>query len=63
MGNPEGAKAMLTLEELAELYQRAAHSIEQEHADLKLGKDLLIRLTVNELMKARHLTRELPGHV
>jgi len=51
----EAARATLTPEELAELYQEATHLVEQEHADLKLGKDLLIRLTVNELVKARCL--------
>jgi hypothetical protein len=51
----KAAKAALTPEELAELYQEATHLVEQEHSDLKLGKDLMIQLTVNELVKARHL--------
>jgi hypothetical protein len=51
----ESARATLTPEELAELYREAAHLVEREHPDLKLGKDLLIRLTVNELLKTRYL--------
>lgn len=48
----EATRATLTPEELAALYQEAAHAIEEDHPHLKLGKDLLIRLKVDELVKS-----------
>jgi hypothetical protein len=51
----EEAKALLSPETLEGLFQEATHLIEQESPDLKFGKDLMIRVKLNELVKLRYL--------
>lgn len=51
----EEAKALLSPETLEGLFQEAAHLIEQESPGLKVGKDLMIRVKLNELVKLRYL--------
>jgi hypothetical protein len=51
----EDAKALLPAETLEELYQEAKHLIEHESPSLKFGKDLMIRVKLNELVKQRYL--------
>jgi hypothetical protein len=51
----EEAKAMLPAETLEGLYQEAKRVIEQESPGLTFGKDLLIRVKLNELVKLRYL--------
>jgi hypothetical protein len=51
----EEAKALLSPETLEGLFQEAAHLIEQENPGLKFGKDLMIRIKLNELVKLRYL--------
>jgi hypothetical protein len=51
----EEAKALLSPEILEGLFQEAAHLIEQENPGLKFGKDLMIRIKLNELVKLRYL--------
>jgi Helix-turn-helix domain len=52
----EEVKASLPQGRLEELYQEAARLVEQENPNLKLGKDLIIRLKLNELVKLRYLS-------
>jgi hypothetical protein len=52
----EEAKASLARGTLEELYQEAARLVEQESPNLKLGKDLVIRMKLNELVKLRYLS-------
>jgi Helix-turn-helix domain len=49
------AKALLPPEILEGLYQEAKYLIEQESPSLKFGKDLMIRVKLNELVKQRYL--------
>jgi hypothetical protein len=51
----EEAKALLSPEILEELYQEAKRLIEHENPGLKFGKDLMIRVKLNELVKLRYL--------
>jgi hypothetical protein len=51
----EEAKAILPPETLEGLYQEAKRVIEQESPGLKFGKDLMIRVKLNELVKLRYL--------
>jgi hypothetical protein len=51
----EEAKALLSPETLEGLFQEAAHLIEQESPGLRVGKDLMIRVKLNELVKLRYL--------
>jgi hypothetical protein len=51
----EEAKALLPPETLEGLLQEAKHLIEQESPGLKFGKDLIIRVNLNELVKLRYL--------
>jgi hypothetical protein len=51
----EEAKALLSPETLEGLFQEATHLIEQESPGLKFGKDLMIRVKLNELVKLRYL--------
>jgi hypothetical protein len=52
----EEAKALLPPETLEELYQEAKCLVEQESPSLKFGKDLMIRVKLNELVKLRYLS-------
>jgi hypothetical protein len=52
----EEAKASLPSEKLGELYEEAKLLIEQENPNLKLGRDLMIRMKLNELVKLRYLS-------
>jgi hypothetical protein len=51
----EEVKASLPPEMLEGLYQEATHLIEQESPSLKFGKDLMVRVKLNELVKVRYL--------
>jgi hypothetical protein len=51
----EEVKASLPPEMLEGLYQEATHLIEQESPRLKFGKDLMVRVKLNELVKLRYL--------
>jgi hypothetical protein len=51
----EEVKASLPPEMLEGLYQEAARLVEQESPRLKFGKDLMIRVKLNELVKLRYL--------
>jgi hypothetical protein len=51
----EEAKASLPPETLEELYQEAKYLTEQESPNLKFGKDFMIRVKLNELVKLRYL--------
>jgi hypothetical protein len=51
----EEVKASLLPETLEGLHQEATHLIEQESPGLKFGKDLMIRVKLNELIKLRYL--------
>jgi hypothetical protein len=51
----EGAKALLPPATLEELYQEAKRLIEHESPGLKFGKDLMIRVKVNDLVTQRYL--------
>ena len=51
----EEVKASLLPEVLEGLYQEATHLIDQESPRLKFGKDLMIRVKLNELVKLRYL--------
>jgi Helix-turn-helix domain len=51
----EEAKALLPPGTLEELYQEATRLVKQESPNLKIGKDLIIRLKLNELVKLRYL--------
>jgi hypothetical protein len=51
----EEAKALLSPETLEGLVQEATHLIEEESPGLKFGKDLMIRVKLNELVKLRYL--------
>jgi hypothetical protein len=51
----EDAKALLPAETLEGLYQEAKHLIGRESPGLKFGKDLMIRVKLNELVKQRYL--------
>jgi hypothetical protein len=51
----EEAKALLSPEILEGLFQEATRLIEQESPGLKFGKDLMIRVKLNELVKLRYL--------
>jgi len=51
----EEARALLPPETLEGLYQEAKSLIEQEIPGLKFGKDLMIRVKFNELVKLRYL--------
>jgi hypothetical protein len=48
-------KTSLPAEVLEELYQEAKQLIEQENPHLKFGKDLMIQVKLNELVKWRYL--------
>jgi hypothetical protein len=52
----EEAKALLPRETLDGLYQEAKHLVEQESPSLKFGKDLMMRVKLNELVKLRYLS-------
>jgi hypothetical protein len=52
----EEAKASLPRETLEELYREATQLVEQESPTLKLGKDLMIQLRLNELVKLQYLS-------
>jgi hypothetical protein len=52
----EEAKALIPPETLEGLYQEAKHLIEQESPSLKFGKDLMMRVKLNELVKLRYLS-------
>jgi Helix-turn-helix domain len=52
----EEVKALLPQGTLEELYQEAAHLVEQESPNLKFGKGLIIRIKLNELVKLRYLS-------
>jgi hypothetical protein len=52
----EEAKASLPPGTLEELYQEATRLVEQESPNLKIGKDLIIRMKLNELVKLRYLS-------
>jgi Helix-turn-helix domain len=52
----EEVKASLPQGTLEELYQEAARLVEQESPNLKFGKDLIIRIKLNELVKLRYLS-------
>jgi Helix-turn-helix domain len=52
----EEVKASLPRGTLEELYQEAARLVEQESPNLKLGKDLITRMKLNELIKLRYLS-------
>lgn len=51
----EEAKALLPPETFEGLYQEATHLVEQESSGLKFGKDLIIQVKLNELVKLRYL--------
>jgi hypothetical protein len=51
----EEAKALLPSQTLEGLLQEATHLIEQESPGLKFGKDLMIRVKLNELVELRYL--------
>ena len=51
----EEVKTSLPPETLEGLYQEATHLIEQESPSLRFGKDLLIRVKLNELIRLRYL--------
>ena len=51
----EDAKALLSPETLEGLYQEAERLVEQESPRLKFGKDLMVRVRLNELIKQRYL--------
>jgi hypothetical protein len=51
----EDAKALLSPEILEGLYQEAERLVEQESPRLKFGKDLMVRVKLNELIKQRYL--------
>jgi hypothetical protein len=52
----EEAKTLLPPEALEGLYQEARHLIEEESPGLKFGKELMIRVKLNELVKLRYLS-------
>ena len=52
----EEVKASLPRGTLEELYQEAARLVEQENPNLKLGKDLITRMKLNELIKLQYLS-------
>jgi hypothetical protein len=52
----EDAKALLPPEALEGLYREAKHLIEEESPGLKFGKELMIRIKLNELVKLRYLS-------
>jgi len=52
----EEVKASLPRGTLEELYQEAARFAEQESPNLKFGKDLIIRIKLDELVKLRYLS-------
>jgi hypothetical protein len=52
----EAVKASLPQDTRDELDREATRLVEQESPNLKLGKDLIIRLTLNELVKRRYLS-------
>jgi hypothetical protein len=52
----EEAKALLPPETLEGLYQEAKCLVEQESPSLKFGKDLMIQVKLNELVKLRYLS-------
>jgi hypothetical protein len=51
----EEAKALLSPETLEGLHQEAKRLIEHENPSLKFGKDLMVRVKLDELVKLRHL--------
>jgi len=51
----DDAKALLPPETLEELYREAKRLIERESPGLKFGKELMIRVKLNELVKLRYL--------
>jgi hypothetical protein len=51
----EEVKASLPSETIEELYREATRIVGQESPTLKLGKDLMIQLKLNELVKLRYL--------
>jgi hypothetical protein len=53
----EEVKASLPRGKLEGLYQEAMLLVEQENPNLKFGKDLLIQMTLNELVKLRYLSQ------
>lgn len=52
----EEAKAILPPETIEGLYQEAKYLVEQENPSLKFGKDLIIQVKLNELVKLRYLS-------
>jgi Helix-turn-helix domain len=52
----EEAKALLPPGILEGLYQEARHLIEEESPGLRFGKELMIRVKLNELVKLRYLS-------
>jgi predicted ribosome quality control (RQC) complex YloA/Tae2 family protein len=52
----EEVKASLPRGTLEELCQEAARLVEEESPNLKFGKDLIIRIKLNELVKLRYLS-------
>jgi hypothetical protein len=52
----EEAKGLLPPETLDSLYQEAKCLVEQESPSLKFGKDLMIRVKLNELVRLRYLS-------
>jgi hypothetical protein len=52
----EEVKASLPSEALDELYREATHLVGQESPNLKLGRDLMTQLKLNELVKLRYLS-------
>jgi hypothetical protein len=52
----EEVKASLPPETIEELYRDATRVVEQESPTLKLGKDLMVQLKLNELVKLQYLS-------
>jgi Helix-turn-helix domain len=48
-------KASLSQEEFDTLYQKASHLVENEHGQVRFGKETLIQIKVRELIRARYL--------
>jgi len=48
-------KASLSQEEVATLYQEASRLVENEHGQVRFGKETLIQIKVRELIRARYL--------
>jgi hypothetical protein len=53
----EEIKASLPLEKLEEIRQEAFKLLQEEKANLGLGRDILIRLKMNELLTTRYFSQ------